>query len=186
MQRRLGAAATGRIGRVGVETVLHYVVIHGRKLHRHELAELLVDVVELVGVVGRLHLGFERGELAEDPAVEPGQHVVGHRVLGRIEVVEVRELVTQAVADVAVSLADLLEPLFADHDVAAVILRRHPQADHVRTVFLHEAVGRLRLLITALPLLRLGNLLAVLVDHEPVGQHGLEGRGPVAGEGEQQ
>ena len=112
--------------------------------------------------------------------------VVGDGLGRGIEVVQVGELVAQGVADEAVGFTDLLEPLLADHDVAAVVLRGDPQAHHVTTVVLDVALRRLRLLVTALTLLGLGDFLAVFVDHEAVGQHRLEGCGSIARQRQQQ
>ena len=118
--------------------------------------------------------------------VEAGELRVGDGVLRGVEVVEVRELVAEGVADAAIGLADFLQALLADGDVGAVVLAGDPQAQHVGAVFVHVTVGGLRLGVSALALLALGNLLAVLVHHEPVGEHSLERRDAVAGEGEEQ
>ena len=149
-------------------------MVHRAELHRAELRDQLVHDMKFIGVVGLRHRGFQRGELAQDPAVESAELVIGHGLGCRIEVVQVGELVAQGIADEAVGFTHLLEPLLADHDVAAVVLRGDPQAHDIATVVLNVAIGRLRLLVTALTLLGLGDFLAVLIDHEAVGQHRLE------------
>ena len=62
-----------RIRGVGVEPVFDDVVIDRREFHGDELAELLIDDVEFVLVVGGEDFGFELREFAENPAVEAGQ-----------------------------------------------------------------------------------------------------------------
>ena len=109
-----------------------------------------------------------------------------HGVLCRIEVVKVRELVAQRVADAAIGFADLGDAFLAHDDVVAVILRRDPQAHDVRAVFFHVSLGGLRFFVNALGLFALGNFLAVGVHHEAVREHGLERRGAVAGQRQQQ
>ena len=122
VQGGLRAASAGRAGRIGVEPVLDHVVVHGAELHGTELRDQLVHDVELVGVVGLSHRRFQRGELTQDPTVESAELIIGDRLGRWIEVVQVGELVAQGVADEAVGFTDLLEPLLADHDVAAVVL----------------------------------------------------------------
>ena len=78
-----------RICRVGVEAVFDDVVINGRKLHRDELADLLVNDVKFVDVEGGDDFAFQFGILRKNPAVESGQFVVCKRVTGRIEIVEI-------------------------------------------------------------------------------------------------
>ncbi len=128
VQRGLRGAAARRIRGVGVEPVFDDVVIDRREFHGDELAELLIDDVEFVLVVGGEDFGFELREFAENPAVEAGQFFVGHGMFRRIKIVKVRELVAQRVADAAIGLADFVDAFLAHDDVVAVILRRHPQA----------------------------------------------------------
>ena len=101
-----------------------------------------------------------------------------------IEVVEVRELVAQRVADAAIRFADFVHALLAHDDVVAEILRSDPEAHHVRAVFLDVGFGSLGLFVSAL--FALGNLLAIGVHHEAVREHGLERRRAIAREREQQ
>ena len=55
-----------------------------------------------------------------------------------------------------------------------IILRRHPEADDVRAIFLDVGFGGLRLFVTALALFAFGDLFAIGIDHETVSQHGLD------------
>ena len=126
MQRGLRRVAAMRIRRVGVKPVFDYVVVNRGQLHGDELADFLINDVEFVVVVGFENFLFELGELAKYPAVEAGELVIRDGVLCRIEVVKVRELVTQGVADDAVGFADLGDAFLAHDDVAAVILRCNP------------------------------------------------------------
>ena len=116
----------------------------------------------------------------------PVSCVVGNGVFGGIEIVEVGELVAQGVADGAVGFADLVDALFADHDVVAVILGGDPEADDVRAVFFDVGLGGLRFFVAALALLALGNFFAVGIHHEAVSQDRFERGRAVAGQGEQQ
>ncbi len=107
-------------------------------------------------------------------------------MFGRVEVVQVGKLVAQGVAQHAVGLGHFADALFADDDVVAEVLRGDPEPDNVRAPLLYVGLRCLRLFITALALLALGNLLAVGIHHEAVGQHGLEGRRAVARQRQQQ
>ena len=102
----------------------------------------------------------------------------------RIKIVEVRELVAQRVADAAIGLTDLVDAFLAHDDVAAVILRRDPQAHDVRAVFFDVSFGGLRFFVSAL--FALGNFFAVGIHHESMRQNGLERCRAIAREREQQ
>ena len=106
-------------------------------------------------------------------------------MLRGIEVVQVTELITEGVADAAIRLRDLFDALLADGDVVSEILRCHPQPDDVRSVVADVRLGSLRLGIAAL-LFAFGNLLAIGIDHEAVGQYVAVRRNAVAGERQEQ
>src|SRR5438874_13511432 len=93
-----------RVSRIGVESVLDHVVVDRRKLHCRKLADLLVNDMKFVSVVSLDDFGFEFGELAENPAVEAGELFVRNGVFGGIEVVKVRELIEQTVANDEIGL----------------------------------------------------------------------------------
>jgi len=95
-----------------------------------------------------------------------------HRVLGKIEIEEIRKLVAEGVAEKPIGLADVLENLVVDRDVVAEILRCDPEADDIGAMLGDVGVAGLRLLVGA----ALRDLLAGLVDDEAVGEDGLVGR----------
>src|SRR5436190_10221296 len=106
-------------------------MVNGGKLDGGELADFLIDDMEVVGVVSSAHFPLESGELSQDPAVEAGELRVGHGMSGGIEIVKVGELIAQRVADDPVGLADLVDALFTHYNVVAIILGSHPEAHHI-------------------------------------------------------
>ena len=132
----------------------------------------LVDAVELVRVVSLGAFLDENGGLMQRPAVERVHLGHRHGVLGGVEVEQVGELEAERVAEKTVGFADVFQDFLVDWDVVAKILRGDPEADDIRAVLRDVGVGRLRLLVGR----ALGNLLAVLVDDEAVGEDGLVGR----------
>src|SRR5436309_12302272 len=112
-----------RVSRIGVESILDHVMVDRRKLHCRKLADLLVNDMKFVSVVSLDDFGFEFGVLAKNPAVEASELFVRHAVRRWIEVVKVRELVTQGVADDAIGLGDFVDPFLANDDVVAEVLR---------------------------------------------------------------
>ena len=190
VQRGLRRAAARRMGGVGVEPVFDGVVVHRAEFDRGELAEALIDDVELVGVVGLDEVGLEFGEAPENPAVEAGQVGVGDGVTGGVEVVEIRKLVAQRVAEEAIGLGDFFDAVVTDPDVAAIVLGRDPEAHDIRAELVHVAVGGLGFFVRGLG--ALGDFFLLLridlagFDHEAVGEHGLVRGRAVAGEREEQ
>jgi hypothetical protein len=87
----------------------------------------VVDDVELVCVVGPADLGDELVQPRQRPAIDRQQLLDLHRVLLRVEVVEVAQGVAQRVADLAVALAELVEDLLRRPDVVAVVAGGDPQ-----------------------------------------------------------
>ena len=116
------------------------------------MAGLLIDHVEFVPVVGGDDVRLEPGKFAENPAVQTGQLIVRHAVLGRIEIVEIGEFVAQRIADDTVGFANLIDPLVADDGVIAEILGSHPEAQDVRAIFLDINFRCLRFLVDLAPL----------------------------------
>src|SRR5947208_15217257 len=100
----------------------------------------------------------------------------------RIKIVEIGELVTQSIADAAIRFTDLVDSLFADDDVVAIILGSDPQADHISAILLYVGLSRLRFFVTTLALLALGDFFTISIDHETVGQHSLKWRRTVTSE----
>ena len=137
-------------------------------------------------VVGGDDFLLQLREFAENPAVQAGQLVVGHGMFRRIEVVKVRELVAQRVADAAVGLADLVDAFLAHDDVVAVILRGDPEPHDVRAVFFDVGFGGLRFFVAALACLLLEIFSRSASTMKPCVKHGLERRRAVAREREQQ
>ena len=161
-------------------------MIDGGQLDSDELTDLLVNDVELELIVGRDDFLPQLRKLVQYPPVQPGQLVVMHRVFRRVEVIEVRELVAQRIAENAVGLGHFADPLLANDDIVAEVLRGNPEAHDVRAVLLDVRVRGLRLLVAGLALLALGNLLAVGVHHEAVRKHGLVRRRAIARQREEQ
>ena len=138
--------------------------------------------MKFVFVVSFDHGRLELRELAKNPAVQAGQLVVRHGVFGRNEIVKVRKLVTQRVANHAVGFSDFVNPFFAHDDVVPKILRCHPEPHDVGAPFLHVGVRGLRFFVNVLALLALGNLFAVGIHHEAVCEHVPVRRGAIASE----
>ena len=186
MKRGLSRAPARRIGRIGVEPVFNHVVIDGRQLHGGELADLLIHHVEFMCIVGGSDFSFQPGELHQDPAVQAGEFLIRHGVLRRIEVVKIRELIAQGVADHAIAFSHLVDPLIADDDVVPEILRGNPESNDISAVFFDVGLGGLRFLVNRLPLLAFGDFLTIGIDHEAVGEHTLVRRRSIAHQREQQ
>ena len=178
MEGSLSSASTRGISGVGIETVLHAIVINGGKLDGDELADSLVNDVVLEPFVGGGDIAEHAGEPVENPAVEPGEFGVGHSVLGGIEVEQIAQLIAQRVAQIAICFGDLLDAFSADGDVVAKILRGHPQPHDVRAVLADVCLARLRLGVSAFA--ALGDFFTVGIHHESVREHRLEWRLAVA------
>ena len=102
-----------------------------------------------------------------------------------VEVKQVAQLEAKRVANQPISLPDLPKTFLGHDDVVAIVLRGHPQTQHVRAIVLHIALGRLRLQVPALALLGLRYLFPVLVHHEPMRQHRPVGRTAITSKGQQ-
>src|SRR5258705_2880670 len=98
----LGRTPPRRTCRVGIEAVFDDVMINGRKLDGGELADALINDMKFVVVIGGSNIGFKAGELTQNPAIEPSEFLLGYAVFCRVEIVEVRKLVAQGVANYAV------------------------------------------------------------------------------------
>ena len=181
-QGGLRSAPSRGIGGISIESVLHAIVVHRRKFYGHKLADALVDHVILKAIVRGGDIALHGGELVEDPAIERREVGIGDGVLGRVKVVQVAELIPQGIAQVSVRLGDLLDALVADGDVVSEILRGHPQPHDVRSVLADVRLASLRLGVAARALLALGNLFAIGIDHETMGEHRFKWRRAIAGE----
>src|SRR4051812_29438704 len=115
--------------------------------------------MKLPSVVSVGDVLFQLREGVKNPSVETSQFGLGQSVFARVKIVEVRELVTQRVAQHAVRFADFIYALFADDDVIAIILRSHPKPHDIRAISFHVSFGGLWLLVSALLLFAFGKLL---------------------------
>ena len=74
-------------------------MIDGGEFDRGELADPLVDNVKFVTIVRGGDFGFEAGKLTENPSIQTSKFVVGDSVLRRIEILQIRKLIPERVAD---------------------------------------------------------------------------------------
>ena len=93
---------------------------------RERVNELLEGAVVFVGLVGFGHIAHQLCEFIERPLVDWVE--VGERqgILGRIEVVETTDLITQGVAQVAVVVGHVLDDAVRDRHITAIVLRADP------------------------------------------------------------
>ena len=171
VQGALGAAAARSICGVAVQPVFGGDQVHAAEGVVAKVEQRLGGLAELQRLVGVGHGLAEIDQLAGDPGVGAGgvgffeAHLVGVEA----EAVEVAEQEAHGVADLAVLLAGELEESHVDFDVVVGVEPCNPPAAHVGAVVFHEGLDGQR--VTA----RLRHFLAVFVDHEPVGEHGLKG-----------
>ena len=124
-------------------------------------------VVELR--VGLAHQRIELGEPMQHQPLEL-RHLLDARRVLVAEMREVAEHPADRVAQLAIGLDGGLEDLRADAHVVGIVRRAHPQAQDVGAGLLHHVLRRDRVAE------RLRHLAALLVEHEAVGQHHVEGR----------
>ena len=124
--------ALGR-GAEGVHPVLGDVDVERAHVHGDELVGRLEDRRVVVVVVG-LHdaRGARRRTAPASSGRSPPCRADRHRVVGRVEVVEVRHQHAQHVADLPVGLDGARQDLLADADVLAVVDHRRPQPQRSR------------------------------------------------------
>ena len=109
---------------------------------------------------------------------------------GGVEVVEIRKLVAQRVAEEAIGFGNFFDAVVADPDVATVVLGRDPEAHNVSAELVHVAVGGLGFFVGGLG--ALGDFFLLLgidlagFDHEAVGEHGFVRGRAIAREREEQ
>ncbi len=181
-QRGLCAAAALGVGRVAIQAVLDGREIDGAERVVAEVVEREGGGAEVARVVGGADLLREVVGLRERPRVDRVRRERGPRdaialavgmalsgLAGR-EVVEVGEQEADRVAHLAVRLARGVEVGRIDLDVVLERERRDPPAADIGAERLEEFLDIQRVAE------RLGHLLAVLVDHEPVGEDGVVGR----------
>ena len=170
----LGGTAGHAVGPGGVLAVLDHIQVEAAQVHGAEVMQLLVDLVELEAVVGGYQLGLQQGGAIHRPAIQRQQ--VGKRQLlrGRIETIQVGQQEARGIANPSVGVSGALEDLVADHQLAAVIGGRYPQAQDIGAQVVHH--GRRRDHIAY----GFGHLAAVAVHREAVGENALVGRLPIA------
>ena len=96
--------------------------------------------MELVVLVGVLHLLDQGVELGDGPTVQ-GQHILGsHQIVG-VKAVQVAQAVAGGVAELQIVLAQLLEDLLGAAHVHMVVGGTGPETDHIRTELLDD-IGR--------------------------------------------
>ncbi len=164
------AAADARL-RIAVKRVLADVVIEGREIGRAEIGERVEDAVEVVSPVTLAHGLVELAQAMEHEAVELG-HRARSEALALGKVREIGEREAQRVAQLAIELDGGLEDLGADAQVLGEIRARDPQAQDFGAAFGRDLLRRDR------RARRFRHLLAVLVDDEAVGEHGVVRRPP--------
>ena len=140
VQGGLGAAALQTILLLTVEPVLDDVQIEAAQLHHAEIIDGMGHHMELILVIGGLHLLDQGVELGDSPAVQ-GQHILGgHQIIG-VKAVEVAQAVAGGVAELQIVLAQLLEDLLGAAHVHMVVGGTGPETDHIRAELLDD-IGR--------------------------------------------
>ena len=127
----------------------------------------MVDLVEVVHGVACAGVDDQVVQSGQCPAVDLLQLIICHTIGVGIKAVQVAQDEAGGVADLAVSLAQLLEDVLAGTHVHGVVGRSHPQADDVCAIVLDDLAG-LHAVAGALV-----HLLALLVHDPAVAQNGL-------------
>ena len=167
VDRRLGGPPLDGIGAERVEPILRHVEIERAEIDRHELVHGVEDRLKVVRRVGLLHrLGQPRVD-GEHVAVDFEQTRLIDRIEGRVEVVQVGEQVlAQRVADLPVGFDGARQHFLAEAHLVPVVDHRDPQPDDLGAALFHHLLRRDDVAEG------LGHLAPLLVDNEPVRQHG--------------
>ena len=165
VDHHLGGAAGRALGRLAVHAVLDHIQVEAGQVRGAELDEVLEHQVELVPFVRLAASRQHPVQAVQGPAVQQVRVV-------RLWVLAVRRVAAQVaheeahrVAQLAVRLAQLAQDRLGEGHVVAVVHVGGPEAEQLRAPGLDHLLGRDEVLKT------LGVRLALLVDHEAVGQH---------------
>ncbi len=164
---------------VAVERILADVEIKGRQLHRGEVEHRLEDALEVEGAVALLHDLVQLRQAMQDPAFQLG-HVGGGHAVFLAEIAQAAQDEAHGIAQTAVAVGGALQDRVPDPLVGHVVGLGDPEAQDVRAVLLDDV---LRCDGVAE---RLGHLVALLVQREPMGHHVAIGRAAQGAAGLQQ
>ena len=165
--------ASRRSSAVTVHPIFSDVDVEAAQIDCTELIDSVINLMEFVGVV-RLPAGSnELLKAGQDPPIHERQ--ICRPICLWPKVVQVSKQDSKRVADPSVGIRQLVEHLFTERNLVAIVNAGNPQSKNVGAVFVDVVIRFRWLRITAL--LRLRNFLTVIqIDDEPVSQYFLVGR----------
>ena len=124
-------------------------------------------IVELERFICAAHLRGQLVQTHQRPAVDILQRIGRHRILVRVEPMQVAQDKARGVADFAVGFGQLFQNILRQAHIHAIIQRCHPQAQNIRAVLVDNLAGGNDIAQ------RLGHFAALAVHRPAVGQHAL-------------
>ncbi len=123
----LGSLAAHTVG--AVQAVLGHIQIEVGHGNNAEVVDGVIDLVEVIHIIASLGIHDEVIQSSQSPAVDLLQLVICHTIGVGVKAVQVAQNEAGGVADLAVSLAQLLEDVLTGAHIDGVIGRSDPQAD---------------------------------------------------------
>jgi len=102
----------------------------------------LVDLMELVGVVGIHHPALHAERTVNDPAIQRQQLIHRQRVACRFEPVQIREQEPSGIADAPIGVRGPFQDSLRDRHLSGEIGCGHPQTQNVRTEGRYDLLRR--------------------------------------------
>ena len=141
VERGLRAATRVRLSGCGVQPVFQHVEIERTEIHRGEIVERPVDLVEREFVIPGAAVGHQRFGADQDPLVEFQHFVHGHRIRRRIEAGKVAQEVAEGIAQLAVGVLQPRQDGLRDAHIFVELHRSRPQPDEIGAMMLDDLIG---------------------------------------------
>ena len=137
----LGGAPRLAVSSGGVLAVLDHVEVETAEIAGAEIVQFLVHLVELVAVIGLGQFALQRGCPVHGPAIQRQHLAEGQRIHRRIKPVQVGQQEAGGIANAAIGIRRAPEDFIADHQLAAIVGGRYPQAQDVGAQVVHHGIG---------------------------------------------